>query len=93
MKLLILLLLLSGCSIELKHQRELQSLSFSAAEKCRKNLKDTKVCSASMICLEQSIDGVTCYNNYRVLLKRGLRDDTMKADCEELYKKSKEVCK
>ncbi len=93
MKLLILLLLLSGCSIELKHQRELQYLSFSAAEKCRKNLKDTKVCSASMICLEQSIDGVTCYNNYRVLLKRGLRDDTMKADCEELYKKSKEVCK
>jgi hypothetical protein len=93
MKTLLFLLLLSGCSIELKHQRELQSLSFSAAEKCRKNLKDTKVCTTSVNCLESSVDGVTCYNNYRVLLKRGLHDDAMKADCEELYKKSKEVCK
>ena len=93
MKTLLLLLFLSGCSIELKHQRELQSVSFSAAEKCRKNLKDTKVCTTSVNCLESSVEGVTCYNNYRALLKKGLRDDTMKADCEELYKKSKEVCK
>ena len=93
MKLLILLLLLSGCSIELKHQRELQSLSFSAAEKCRKNLKDTKVCTTSVNCLESSVEGVTCYNNYRALLKKGLYDDAMKAACENLYKKSKEVCK
>lgn len=93
MKLLILLLLLSGCSIELKHQRELQSLSFSAAEKCRKNLKDTKVCTTSVNCLESSVDGVTCYNNYRTQLKKGVKDESMKSLCDKLYKKSKEVCK
>lgn len=93
MKKLLFLLLLSGCSVELKHQRELQSLSFSAAEKCRKNLKDTKVCTASVNCLESSVEGVTCYNNYRALLKKGLYDDAMKVACENLYKKSKEVCK
>ena len=93
MKKLLFLLLLSGCSVELKHQRELQSLSFSAAEKCRKNLKDTKVCTASVNCLESSVDGVTCYNNYRALLKKGLHDDAMRIDCEKLYKKSKETCK
>ncbi len=93
MRLLIFLLLLSGCSIELKHQRELQSLSFSVAEKCRKNLKDTKVCSESMTCLEQSIDGVTCYNNYRAQLKKGIEDESMKNLCDKLYKKSKEVCR
>jgi hypothetical protein len=93
MKRLLLLLLLSGCSIELKHQRELKVLSFSAAEKCKKNLKDTKVCSESMTCLEQSIDGVICYNNYRAQLKKGIEDKSMKSLCDKLYKKSKEVCK
>ena len=93
MKTLLLLLFLSGCSIELKHQRELQSLSFSAAEKCRKNLKDTKVCTTSVNCLESSVDGVTCYNNYRTQLKKGIEDESMKSLCDKLYKKSKEVCK
>lgn len=93
MKKLLFLLLLSGCSVELKHQRELQSLSFSAAEKCLKNLKDTKVCTTSVNCLESSVDGVTCSNNYRTLLKKGLHDNAMKIDCEKLYKKSKEICK
>ena len=93
MKKLLFLLLLSGCSVELKHQRELQSLSFSAAEKCLKNLKDTKVCTASVNCLESSVDGVTCYNNYRAQLKNGIEDESMKNLCGKLYKKSKEVCK
>jgi len=93
MKKLLLLLFLSGCSIELKHQRELQSVSFSAAEKCRKNLKDAKVCTTSVSCLESSVDGVTCYNNYRAQLKKGIEDESMKSLCDKLYKKSKEVCK
>jgi hypothetical protein len=93
MKLLIFLLLLSGCSIELKHQRELQSLSNLAAERCTKNLKDNQICASSINCLDQSIDGVRCYNNYRARLKKGIKDEGMKMKCDQMYQKAKEVCK
>lgn len=90
---LIVLLLLAGCSKELVRQRELLALSKLWAQKCKNDINNKTLCIKALSCIDSCQKGSQCYQDYRDRLIEGLDVEKKGLECSESYLEARKVCK